>query len=112
MNRSCTTTQKYFCFLMLRSTGVFNSPVQLCEQGFLLEPQESWAGIFFGGFCFRKRLKAIYLQFTFTIFYCCFIFVAKERFPKILVEINLGLCSIEENSIFSCIQFIHLVVIT
>ena len=31
-----------------------------------------------------------------AIFYCsfcCFIFVAKERSPKILVEINLGLCT-------------------
>ena len=31
-----------------------------------------------------------------------FIFVAaKERSPKILVEINLGLCSIQENSTFA-----------
>ena len=28
-----------------------------------------------------------------AIFYCCFVFVAaKERYPKILVEINLGIC--------------------
>ena len=31
---------------------------------------------------------------------CCFISVAKERSPKILVEINPGLCSIQENSMF------------
>ena len=45
-------------------------------------------------------------------FYCCFVFVAaKERSPKILVEINLGLCNIQENSIFSCIHFTHLIAI-
>ena len=50
----------------------------------------------------------IFLQF----FYCCFIFVAKERFPKILVEINLGLFNIQENLIFSCTHFRQLIVIT
>ena len=40
-----------------------------------------------------------------AIFYCCFIIVAaKESSPKILVEINLGLCNIQESSIFSCIH--------
>ena len=29
-----------------------------------------------------------------------------------MVEINLGLCNIQENSVFSSIQFIHLIVIT
>ena len=47
-----------------------------------------------------------------AIFYFCFIIVAKQRSLKILVEINLGLCKIQENSIFSCIHFIHLIVIT
>ena len=32
----------------------------------------------------------IFLQF-FTVVFCCFISVAKEISPKILVEINLGL---------------------
>ena len=32
----------------------------------------------------------IFLQF-FIVVFCCFIFVAKERSPKILVETNLGL---------------------
>ena len=32
-----------------------------------------------------------------AICYCCFIFVAKKRCPKILVEINLGLFYIREN---------------
>ena len=53
----------------------------------------------------------IFLQF-FVVVFCYFIFVAKERSPKILVEINVGLCSLQENSVFSCIQFIHLIVIT
>ena len=47
-----------------------------------------------------------------AIVYCSFIIVAaKERSPKILVKINLGLCNIQENSIFSCIHFIYLIVI-
>ena len=46
-----------------------------------------------------------------AIFYYCFIFVAMER-SKILVEINLGLCNIQGNSIFSCIHLMHLIVIT
>ena len=45
-------------------------------------------------------------------FYDCFIIVAKERSAKIVVEINLGLFNIQENSILSCINFIHLIVIT
>ena len=46
------------------------------------------------------------------IIYCCFDFVAKERYSRILTENNLGLCSIQENSILSYIHFIHLIVIT
>ena len=42
-----------------------------------------------------------------AILYCCFIIVAKKRSPKILVEINLSLCNIKENSILSCIHFIQ-----
>ena len=53
----------------------------------------------------------IFLQF-FIVVFCCFILVAKESSAKSLVEINLGLCNIQENSVFSCIQFIHLIVIT
>ena len=53
----------------------------------------------------------IFLQF-FIVVFCCFIFVAMERSPKTLTEINVGLCSLQENSVFSCIQFIHLIVIT
>ena len=34
----------------------------------------------------------IFLQF-FIVVSCCFIFVAKETSPKMLVEINLGLCN-------------------
>ena len=30
-------------------------------------------------------------------FYCCMIFVAKEKFPDILVELNLGLCDVLES---------------
>ena len=33
----------------------------------------------------------------FIVVFCCFIFVAKERSPNIFVEINLGLCNIQEN---------------
>ena len=45
-------------------------------------------------------------------FYGCLIIVAaKERSPKILVEVSLGLCNIQESSIFSCRHFIHLIVI-
>ena len=40
---------------------------------------------------------------SFCNFYCCFIFVAKESFTEIFVELNLCLCIILENSIFSCI---------
>ena len=50
----------------------------------------------------------IFLQF-FIVF---IIVAAKERSPIILVEINLGLCNIQENSIFTCILFTHLIVIT
>ena len=46
-----------------------------------------------------------------AIFYYCFIFVAMER-SKILVDINLGLCNIQGNSIFSCIHLMHYIVIT
>ena len=47
-----------------------------------------------------------------SISYCSFVFLAKERSPKILVEINLGLCNLQENSIFSCIHSMPLIVIT
>ena len=47
-----------------------------------------------------------------AIFYCCFIFVAMEASPKLLVEINLGLCNIQGNSIFACIHLIHFILIT
>ena len=45
----------------------------------------------------------IFLQFSIT----AFTFAAKERSPKILVEISLGLCNIQGNSIFSYIHFIN-----
>ena len=51
----------------------------------------------------------IFLQF-FIVVFCCFIFVAKERSPNIVVEINLGLCKMQETSVFSWIEFIHLIV--
>ena len=45
-------------------------------------------------------LLRIFLQF-FIVVFCCFIFVAaKERSPKSLVEIHLGLYNIQENSVF------------
>ena len=47
-----------------------------------------------------------------AIFYGCFIIVAKERYPNILVEINLGLSTIQKYSIFSCMHFIYFIVIT
>ena len=47
----------------------------------------------------------------FPTFYCCFIFVDKERALAILVELNLGLCDILESSIFSCPHIIHLLMI-
>ena len=53
----------------------------------------------------------IFLQF-FIVVFCCFVFVAKERSFKILVEISIGLYNIQEKSVFSCMQFIHLIVIT
>ena len=53
-----------------------------------------------------------HLENFLVILYCCFIIVAKERYSKILVEINFCLCSMQENSIFSCIHFMHLIVIT
>ena len=38
------------------------------------------------------------LESFIAIFYCCLVFVvAMERYPKILTEIYLGLCSIHEN---------------
>ena len=47
----------------------------------------------------------------FTIFYCCYIFVAaKEKTREILVELNLGLCDILESSIFSFTHIIQLIV--
>ena len=72
-----------------------------------------WHG---GGKCYPWATGS-YLSATFenflAMFYCCFIIVAaKERSPKILVENNLGLCNIQENSIFSSTHFIHLIVIT
>ena len=45
-------------------------------------------------------------------FYRCFILVAKERYPESQVEISLGLFNIQENLIFSCTHFTHLIVIT
>ena len=47
-----------------------------------------------------------------AIFYCCFIVVDEERSPKILVKINLRLCNKQENSIFPCTHFMHMIVIT
>ena len=47
----------------------------------------------------------------FAIFYCCFIFVAKER-SDVLIELNLGLFEILETSSFSCTHIIHLIVLT
>ena len=68
-----------------------------------------------GGKC-HARATACHLFGTpgnfLGIFYCSFVFLAKERSPKILVEINLGLCSIQGHSIFSCIHLIHFIVIT
>ena len=47
-----------------------------------------------GGRCHPKatgcQLFAIPGDF-FTIFYCCYIFLVKEKYPEILVELNLGL---------------------
>ena len=46
-----------------------------------------------------------------AIFYCCFIFVAMKKSPNILVEVNLGLCNIQGNSIFSRIHLIHFILV-
>ena len=43
-------------------------------------------------------------------FYCCYILVAKEKSPEILVELNLGVCDILESSIFSCTHIIYSIV--
>ena len=41
----------------------------------------------------------IFLQFFIAVF-CCFIFIAKEISPKILVEIKLDIFNIRENLVF------------
>ena len=46
-----------------------------------------------------------------AIFCLCFIIIAKERSSYILVEISLGLCNLQENSISYCIHSMHLNVI-
>ena len=45
------------------------------------------------------------------VFYCCFIFAAKERSPDILVEPNNCLCDIRESAIFHA-HTVHLIVIS
>ena len=42
--------------------------------------------------------------------YYCIIVVAKEKSREIMDELNLGLCDILGNSIFSCTHIIHLIV--
>ena len=49
------------------------------------------------------------LGIFFTMFYCCYVFVVKEK-SEILVKLNLGLCDILESSIFSCTHIIHSIV--
>ena len=40
------------------------------------------------------------------------IFLAKDRSPENLAQLNLGVCDILESSIFSCTHIVHLIVIT
>ena len=47
----------------------------------------------------------------FAKFYCCCIFVPKERYPECMFELNLGLCNVVESSIFSSTHITHLTVI-
>ena len=47
-----------------------------------------------------------------VMFYCCCIFLPKERSPEMLVELNLGLCDILASSIFSYKHIVNLIVTT
>ena len=48
----------------------------------------------------------------FAIFYSCIlIFVANEKSPEVLIDLNFGLCDLRESSFFSSTHFIHLIVI-
>ena len=61
-------------------------------------------GVAWGGNCpLGNRMPSSATPEDFlAISYCCFIFVAaKEKYPKILVESNFGLCSMQENLILS-----------
>ena len=49
---------------------------------------------------------------NFVIFYCCYIFAAKEGSPEVLVELRFGLCDILESSIFPCTLIFHLTLVT
>ena len=46
----------------------------------------------------------------FIICYCCYIFLVNEKYPEIMVELNLGLCDILESSIVSYTRIIQLIV--
>ena len=51
------------------------------------------------------------LENFYAIFYCCLIYVDKERSPGILVRLNHGLCDIIEKSILSCTHILRLIVV-
>ena len=72
-------------------------------------------GVAYGGKCHLWAAGCQHfatLGKCFANFYFYFIFVAKERSPEILVELNLSLCDLIENSIISCTNIIYLIVIT
>ena len=52
--------------------------------------------------------QGVFLQ----LFLLLLFLVAKERFPKIVVELNVGHCVTLESSIFSCTYIIHLILMT
>ena len=93
---ACVCTKVQFMHLGSKISGV--------ELAFLSAWRQARRhGMVWGGNC-HPWVRGYHLFATpenfLAIFYCCFIFVAKERFPKVLVQINLGLYSILENSIF------------
>ena len=46
------------------------------------------------------------------MFYYYFIVEVKEKSPNSLVDLNFGLCDLQESSLFSCTRIIHLILIT
>ena len=87
---------------------------EICKLGIQLTQAFSHV-VVWGGKCYP--LATSFQLFAtpgnlFAIFHWWFIFVAKERSPEILAELNLGLCIILESSVFACAYIIHLIVIT